>query len=110
MGVQGGSGQKQPQSAISRQPGLDPADYEIAAQLINHAQGRRESGSARSERETINHLARRDNGEAPQNGMKEGDSHIEHPTESRQSSSPEHTGESQYSPLNVQATNGQRCR
>lgn len=110
MGGQGRPGQKQPQDSMSRQSGLDQADYEIAAQLIHHAQGRRESGSTRSERDTMNNPTLSENDGAPQNGTKNGNSHVEPPPESRQSSSPDQTGESQYSPLNVPATNGQKCR
>lgn len=109
MVVQGGSSQKHPPDSMSRQLALDQADYEIAAQLIHHAQGRRESGPTRSERDTMNNPTLKENDDAPQNGTKNGNSHMEPPPETRQSSSPDHTEESQYSPLNVPATNGQRC-
>lgn len=96
----------EPNAPSRESSGIDAADYEVAAQLINHAQGQRETDG-----HTSVELGKRLNGAVEHRDSNEASN--DDTTErqiARQSTSPDGLGESQYSPLPVPPSNGQRCR
>ena len=111
MATQGFPGSKHDQTTLSGQSsGIDPADYEVAAQLISHSQGRRDSGEGHNgdadlnRRDPIDGISGLHEDTGDGTGEQNGHEHA------RRSSSQDRLEESQYSPLKVSPSNGQRCR
>lgn len=111
MAAQDHSVSEHEQVSLSRQSsGIDPTDYEVAAQLIHHSQGRRESGEGYlgsvllDPKESIAGTVGR------QDTMNEGSGDTGGQENARRSSSQDRMGESQYLSLNLAPTHGQRCR
>ncbi len=90
--------------------GIDPADYEVAAQLIHHSQGRRESGEGYLGSVLLDAKEPVDGTVGHSDATNEGSGDTEGRENARRSSSQDRLGESQYLPLNLAPTNGQRCR
>lgn len=99
------------QVLLSRQSsGIDPADYEVAAQLIHHSQGRRESGEGYLGSVLLDPKEPEDGTVGYPDATNEGSGETEGQENRRRSSSQDRLGESQYLPLNLAPTHGQRCR
>ena len=111
MAAQGHSGSEHEQVAVSRQSsGVDPAEYEVAAQLIKHSLGQRESRKGNLENTTLDRREPMDEITGREGSMGDGNSDMEGQQDDRRSSSQDRLVDAQYSPLNVPPTNGQRCR
>ena len=111
MAAQNHSVPEHEQVSLSRQSsGIDPADYEVAAQLIHHSQGRRESGEGYLGSVLLDPKEPIDGTVGHSDATNEGSGDTGGRENARRSSSQDRLGESQYLPLNLAPTNGQRCR
>lgn len=105
------SEQEQAQAAPPRpSSGIDPADFEVAAQLISHSQGRLDSGNGHLGNADLDQKTP-DSGVAPtQDRIGDGNGSLDGPENARRSSSRDRIIDSHYSPLALPTTSGQRCR
>jgi len=111
MAAQDHSVSEHEQPLLSRQSSaIDPADYEVAAQLIHHSQGRRESGEGYLGSVLLDPKESMDGTVGHSDTTNEGSGDTDDQENARRSSSRDRLGESQYLPLNLAPTNGQRCR
>ena len=111
MAPQGLPTSEHPRGQLSRQS--SEVDYEVAEQLIQHAQGRRDANGndtvgITSERKTSPDTAVGDRGLNEDEG---GEGNNSRPRqEDRQSSSQERQLEEKYGPINIPVAMGQICR
>ena len=99
-----------PHAPLSQESsGIDPSDYEVAEQLIQHSQGRRDSGGGQDD-EIADQKMSLDLAARLHEELNPASAQPELQAESRRSSSPEQNADSQYSPISVPPANGQMCR
>ena len=111
MGPQGLSTSDRPRGQLSRQS--SEVDYEIAEQLIQHAQGRRDGSgndvaSIASDRKTSPDFTSGDGGQ--KGDRRAEDSKSRSRQDNRRSSSQERQPEEKYAPINIPVAMGQVCR